>query len=353
MQTHNTHVAKTVIGVLSGTDPAARTILDRSTPLREDFLQALLAGPSFGISGRRPRARLNKKGDPRPTDMDLASFLVELAKAPQSVIELPAYSTALPRAIDETVTNLSERRYGQLLGLSSHRDHFSFGVTLEDVSLMQRSSLEADSIGAPRTFLILDHNGYWHEGWRGIGWQPKKVERAFRERFDLLEDPYHKGYQYFVHPKRVWSIYSRAHLLLKLCHERLVEESEARTKSHQSGHESPAALTAAGKPEIRTTFTMKLYGLKWTGEFQSTPLTVSEAMYYSWYERTMQFFVRANEYAWYQYGLKDKVVATWIKGLSWDIPHSDKYQEAGWLHLPHRTSLSFRKDIIVKTVKAR
>ncbi len=348
----NSHVAKSVLSILSGTDLIAQSILDRKEPLSIPLLRTLVHLPQFGIAERRPRKRVDRKGNPRPTDMDLASLLVQLAKGQQTVLQLPTYETTLPRSVDPSVTHLSELRYGRLIALSSHREHLSFGVMVEDVSLVQRTTEEKDAIGAPRTFLIINHNGDWHAGWKGITWKPRVTESVFRERYDLVDDQNHQGYQYFVHPNRRQSIFSRAHFLAKLALMRLDDESKAR-KPQGDDTVGTVADRLPGKDEPRPTFTMQLRGLSLLGEYPAMKWSKEEAGQYWWYRRTLQFIVRANEFAWYQHGMHDGFIANWIRGFAWETLHKDKWQETGQLCLPFRITLSYRKDVVIKTVAAR
>jgi len=349
MTTHpNTRLAKSLARLCLGQDPIARQLQDRQTPVSEATLSTLLHLPQFGIAERRPRSPTNRKGQPRPTDMDLGSWLVHLAKAEATVVTLPAYDSALPRRHDEAVTRLGNARRGRLVALSSHREHLSFGVTLEDASCVVRSDTEADTLGALRTFLILDHNGAWHPGYHGLSWRSRQVEQIFRERFALTEDIKHQSYQYFVHPNRRQSIYSRAHLLMKLAVARLEEERKARGYTKQTGN--TAGTPEPGRDAIRTTFTMKLHGLRCRGEYPTTPIGEARSRYYSWYLRTLQFITRANELAWYQYGRSDHFIANWLSGYRWEVHHQDERQASAMLYLMGNVGLSYRRDIVVKTV---
>ncbi|MFM2423808.1 MAG: hypothetical protein RLZZ70_195 [Candidatus Parcubacteria bacterium] len=348
-------LAKSVAAVINGTDSVAKHILDRSTPLTEEFVRDVLSLLQIGYPGRRPRALVDRKGRPRPTDMDLASFLVHLMQKP-TVLELPAYTTALPRQVCTGDRHLDGRRHGHLLALSSHREHLSFGVTIEDMSIMHRTAKEEDTLGRPSTFLIVSYQGIWHQGWKGISWKFRSDEEQFRNRYDLSTDTNHQGYQYFVHPNRRHSIFSRAHLLLKLLWLRIEDELRQLPMAPDTANvPAPASKVGPAKSEMVPTFTMQLTGLPLSGEYQTiTADAVQTKVRWLTKMRTqVQFYVRANEFAFYQYGREKDFVAHWIRNGSWQhLPTNDQYRHHAVLQLGDGVSLSYTVDLVSKSVAA-
>ncbi len=352
-------LAKSIVTIINGTDPLAARIRDRSFLLTEKFVNQVTSLLRIGYPGRRPRRLVNAKGKPRPTDMDLASFLVHLLEKP-TILELPSYTTALPRMVFASERHLSDRRYGNLLSLSSHRENLSFGVTIEDMSLMQRSPLEEDVLGSPRTFLIVGYDGNWHKGWQGVSWQFRRHEQDFRDHYELSADSEHRGYQYFAHPNRRHSIFSRAHLLLKLLWQRLDDEI-----SHHGCVEStrdnpiPAVRQERGKHCLVPTFTMSLAGLPLQGTYPVVhddwgDYTMGRLQFLKRMRIKVQFLVRLNEYAFYQYGRERNYVAHWVKGGCWHhFDGTSPHRRHATLTLASGVALGYTTDTVSKKVAAR
>ncbi len=351
-------LAKSIRHIVDGTDPVANRIRDRSSPITQDLIDDVMGLLQIGYAGRRPRTLTDTQGRSRPTDMDIASFLVQLLEK-QTILELPGYANALPQVDSTNERHLSERRYGTLLALSSHRQHLSFGITINDMSIIRRSTDEVDSIGAPRTFLIVSHTGEWHKGWKGLSWVFRKNETDFRDRYDLLSDTTHTGYQYFVHPNRRQSIFSRAHLLLKLLWQRLDDEMHHfHNPKTMSGNEKDfVSHQRSGQHAIVPTFTMELKGLPCFGQYprKSADTSTDEGREYLRYiirSRTqVQFLVRLNEYAFYLYGRRKDYIAHWIKDGFWRhvIPRDINKRQVR-LHLSNQVSLTYTCSTVSKKV---
>lgn len=353
-------LAKSIATIINGTDPLAARIRDRSFPLTEKFVNQVTSLLLIGYPGRRPRARVDHKGHARPTDMDLASFLVSLLDKP-TIIELPTYTARLPRTIFTSERHLSSQRYGQLLALSSHREHLSFGVTIKDMSIICRSPREEDRLGTPRTFNIVTYDGSWHQGWQGVSWQFRKDESCFRERYDLLSDRHHQGYQYFVHPNRRQSIFSRAHLLLKLLVNRIEDEIQ-----YWSSGSRPAIATGQssvvkrerGKHILVPTFVMRLTGLPLYSTYlpigdDTGELTQSHLHFLTTIRTKVQFLVRLNEYAFYRYGREQDYVAHWIRNGRWHhFGQTSLYRTHASLILTRGVALGYTTDVVSKKVAA-
>jgi hypothetical protein len=288
--------------------------------------------------------------------MDLASFLVHLVEKP-TILELPTYTAALPRMVFASERHLSDRRFGLLLSLSSHREYLSFGVTIDDMSIMRRSPLEEDRLGAPRTFLLMSYDGQWYSGWQGLSWQYRESEAGFRERYDLVSDAQHRGYQYFVHPNRRHSIFSRAHLLLKLLSERLEDEltyyRRYYSDTDQGDQPTPQKQTP-GQHVLIPTFVMRLTGLPLHGDYpDADSLTKTAIKVHLDYLRGMysyvQFLVRCNEFAFFSYGRKQDYVAPWIRNGRWrHFAPEDNYRHHASLVLAKGVSLGYTTDLVSK-----
>lgn len=354
-QTSLPTLAKSIAGIVHGTDPLADRIRDRSSPITHELVTDVMSLLLIGYPGRRPRPLFDSKGRPRPTDMDLASFLVHLLEKP-TIIELPTYTTALPRSIFASERHLSDRRYGNLLALSSHREHLSFGVTIEDMSVMRRSPLEEDVLGSPRTFLIVGYDGSWHAGWQGVSWQFRRDETNFREHYELDVDTAHQGYQYFVHPNRRHSIFSRAHLLLKLLWQRLDDEVGHYDSATSVSLTPPAVIVkqARGQHRLVPTFTMSLTGLPLYDTYPDRGDGDTHKLVLTEMRTKVQFLVRLNEYAFYQYGQKKDYVAHWVHGGVWHhFGHVSRHRRHASLTLARGVALGYTSDTVSKKVAAR
>ncbi len=360
-------VAKTVMSVASMTHPHAKTITNRAIPLSVDFVQKILSLTHFSFSGRKPRKQKNKRGEKRPTDMDLASFLIGLLQKP-TILELPEYTTALPRTVIAGERHLDTRRYGQLLNLVSHKSRLSFGVRIHDATIKRRSSLEEDRLGAPRTFMIINYEGKWHSGWKGTSWDFRKAERGFRERYDLSADIHHLGYKYFVHLNRRHSIFSYSHLLLKLVWQRIEDELAfyreelKRLGNYNTNPNSDyfnVLEVGASTSVMVPSFVMALEGYSYTGEY--SPVEASEEGYkkaqahvdflqYQLRPR-VQFVVRANEAAFYHYGKPQGYVAGWIRGVYWEKTGvNDQYQQEATFAFSDSFIMRYKCDTVSQVV---
>ncbi len=334
MQTHKKtiKIAKTVLRIAEGKSRLARHILDRAFPITEEYAQMLVRRLQFGYEGRKPRNQKNVRGEKRPTDMDLASFLVRLL-GKSTIVQIPSYATSLPRHTYANQHHISGKRFGALQSLSSHRELLSFGVCIYDMSVTTRSTLEEDTLGALRSFHIMGYSGQWHNGWKGISWNYRQAETGFRDRYELKDDNIHTGYQYFVHPNRRHSIFGAPHLLLKLLWQRLDDEvtfyrSELRRLDNYvtSDTDQKNELLSVGEATsiIVPTFTMHIDGPSYTGVYQSVEQSSQgctyaqqRIAYLSKIRTFVQFFVRANEASFYHYGFAQGYVAGWIRGIEW------------------------------------
>lgn len=366
----NRRVAKSVLAVASGAHPLARLIQDRHTEMTEELMWRVIKLLKFSWPSRKPRQQKNVRGEKRPTDMDLFSFLLPLIGT-DTVLELPHYQTRLPRRTYAEERHLGNVRFGPIAKLISHRSLLSFSVQITDMSIVTRGDeSESDHVGALRTFMMVDYDGKWQPGWNGIAWNFKKAEGQFRERYDLVNDATHRGFMHYVHPNRRHSIFGAPHLLLKLLWQRLEDEiafyrSEmkrlAQFASDQPGDSKTVVSVSPHTGIMVPEFTMKLLGLTMAGEYQPTGDSLSGYQAIKEKERLLaetirplvQFIVRANEAAFYHYGRKQDYVAGWIRGVNWvhDNRH-DNYRDSARIHLTRECSICYQTDLVSQTVAA-
>ena len=359
-------IAKTVLHIAEGKNLHARQILDRTFPITEEYAQMLARRLQFGYEGRKPRKQKNRKGGKRPTDMDLASFLVRLLSKP-TIMQLPAYTTSLPKQTFVNEHHVGGTRFGKLLSLFSHAQFLSFGVTIEDMSIMTRSALEEDNLGAPRSFHIMGYDGQWHKGWKGISWNYRQAETSFRDRYELSDDTKHRGFQYFVHLNRRHSIFGAPHLLLKLLWQRLQDEIAFYRDELRRLHNYMTSDAVGGRELLNLaeatsimvpTFTMCLKGPSYTGAYQSVEQSIEgyqfaqqRIAYLSNIRTFVQFFVRANEAAFYHYGYLTGYVAGWIRGIEWVQEETDDaYKKRSYFAITPQFILCAEQDLVSKRV---
>ena len=359
------YIAKTVQDVANQSDPMVATIVNREHEINRAFIDRAISLTQFSWHGRRPIPAFDPKGDPRDHDLDLLSVMVELAKR-QAYVKLPGYSNMLPWQVVAGEQHVGTDRYGKILRLVSHREHLSFSVQIQDESLYQHSDA---SFGAPRTYSMVDYNGVWHQGWRGINWRFAEDEAEFFQKRHLLHDG-ELGFKYYVHPHRRQSFGSRAYLILKLLWQRLEDEarfySEEKKRLACLGISVPLDLIKTSAPVLERgesrnafvqRFVMKLSGPEFRSEYES--VSEDEAGYRLAHERwqeivydlqpLVQFVVRANEAAFYCYGMEGNFTPWWIKGPEWEYNPQSKWTS---LHITDGLSLSYVTDEVPKQVAA-
>ena len=73
-----TKVAKTVMMIASLRNRLAEAVASRDTPMTQELVDRIVSKTQFGYQGRKPMLPFTKKGEPRLSDMDFFSFLVQL-----------------------------------------------------------------------------------------------------------------------------------------------------------------------------------------------------------------------------------------------------------------------------------
>lgn len=367
MSTTIPRVAKTVQAVANRRNPLVRRLLDRTQALTPAFVARVIKQTQFGFAGRKPRVSLDDTGAPRPTDMDLFSFLVG-ALARNAIIEIPYYVNRTPKQLTEHTRHIGMGRFGKLIDLVAHREHLSLSVTIIDQTMVTSDPVSfTEASGQPRTYLVVDYTGNWYRGCYGVGFKPTPAEAAFQKRY-LLNTEGQNRFKRPLHPNRRESIFGAPYLCAKLLLTR-IEDELAHTRRELTRQETEQAITPfdAYAPTIIVgekasimvpTFTVSLMGdhLALEGDYAACADYVEARSLYVTLEQfrtRVQFIVRAAEIAFYHHGLKTNAVAPWIKGISWQTSASaDPHVTMACIRLTNSLTLRYKADMVSKAVAA-
>ena len=337
-------VAASILSMLSG--DLMQRVIDRSQSI-DDILPGVMADWSFDLTERKPRPALLKDGVLQPTDLDLASFLAALAER-HAVINLPVYRGRRPRTVTEGERIVSKsNRHGNVLGLTSNQNVFSFGVTIKDANVVR-----AEEVGAPRTFMVVDIDGTWHDGWKTIEFSPTAKENNF-----LTENKLWTGnrvvFENFTHPNRWTSFYGQYYFLTKAVIARLEEETSFYRTEHKRlnalGFALPTKEYVGGRTERGPSDTEEVAAFAceidapWCGNF--VPLkdslgaleTSTARVKYLQYTvlPVLRFATRATEHAFYGQGKRKHLhtFPAWIQGATWDAHYVAPGKQIVWNRL--------------------
>lgn len=364
---YDMHIAKTIQAIATLENPLASIIMNRDIPLTESFCMNVMLQTQMSYHGRNPKPSVLKNGTIRKTNLDLLSVLADLYKR-SARIEITAYDNQLPWQVTAGEQHVGgTKRYGNITGLISHREHLSFSVQMKDESVLL-SSGDNPASGAYRTYMLADYKGQWSQGWHGFTWDMSESEKVYLTRRKILVDG-NVDYEDYVHQNRRQSVMGAPYLLLKLLWQRIEDEilffQKEIKRLECMGVECPSDLLSVPRHTVAEgesqsievpVFTMQLHGLKYSGEY--TPVT-NDALgyrlayktisYLSYKLRPMvQFVMRADEVAFYRFGLEQNFVSNWIKGATWE-------QSSSWytsLALGETLTLSYRKEMVEKKVAA-
>ena len=154
----------------------------------------------------------------KTTNLDLATFLYALADR-KAVINLPVYKSRRPKSTTEgAIVVSSQNRHGQIMGLVSNAEVFSFGIRILDMNVMS-----SGKVGFPRCFMLTDFDGSWYDGWEKIDFLTTANENKFLFENKLLTENT-ITFSNFVTPEKWISLYGQYYFITKALIERLKEE---------------------------------------------------------------------------------------------------------------------------------
>lgn len=352
---------ETVRAVASGEDSLAATILNRSKPLTREIVEAVMRRSVFTWQGRTPQPGYDAEGTIiHAGDLDFASFFVELAIR-RAVIEIRDYQNRRPLVLKAGMHKHGDVSFGQIKRLVSHQEALSFSIHIRDQSIgMERSGTE--ELGYPMNFMVVDIDGSWYDGCSTIHFRPNAEENEFLKRYNLLVDDAIR-FKYFVHPKRWQAIYGAPYLLLHLLIERMNDESSFYRKDLKrlkglgvlpDKPESEAYESVGDTQRVRIrSFETSLEGVVLSGSTDGYALprgdtkTRAQVAYdrqrlitYTW-KPMAQFVRRADELAYFKYGLAKDLRPAWAANLP-IVQKTSRGQTWSRMPLPGDLTLAFR-----------
>lgn len=358
-------------------------ILDPSDKL-EDVIELMKEHWSYDLYSRRPGPALLEDGVLKPTDLDLACFMSALVDR-KAVINIPKYELrrAATRREGEHVVS-KDNRHGHVLGLVSNKDVFSFSVRMKDANVITTDGEGNDGVGAFRTFMLVDLNGKWYDGWNKIEFMPSRKENDF-----LNDKRLWTGntvfFENFVHPNRWVSFYGKWYILTKILVARLRAEASARRAEVKSklagglafpteGEDAPkewgetetvgasksekvnafAAEIDAPIPEDFAPYPETQEGLI-AAQKRATLLSYTEVPILNFACRATElaFANKAKSFSVYMDGSDVQAFPTppepfpsWISGATWD--HAYKIKRTVWNRLVLHQSVPFLKGLALR-----
>jgi len=331
-------VARSIKNAITG--PEMDRICDRSTA------PALVLEDANNISrrwqhnlfDRRPAPALMEDGVlMQATDLDLSTFLAALAQR-RAVIKIPTYrSRREAKAKPKEVVRLMAERYGQITGLVSNKQVFSFSVRLLDLSI-----IEDGKPGSFRAFMLQDVDGEWHEGFSRFAFAPNREENKFIEDFQLANHG-EIVFTGFVHANRWQSFYSANYLLAKAMVHRLAElakyyRAEAKAIVAEAKLTLPEAPEYEFEPDDQGSGRLEkitVHSMEATVDYtymdeplQLPALPRTQAGYdlarkyvkeASSVLEALRYATRATEYAFWALGDdREAQLPSWLSGVAWE-----------------------------------
>lgn len=303
------------------------------------------------------------------TDLDLLSFLVPMAKR-GAVIEIPHYHNRRKVVVRESERKVGDTQLGEITGLTSNQEVFSFSVRIFDQSIAVEGKDGREELGAHHNYMVVDCDGHWYSGWDRIVFKPTAAENNFLKEKDLWtgNTVYFKNY---VHPNRWQSVFGAPYLLLKMLLARISEEAafyglEAKRLTDE-GIKIPAGTKETFVPPVAEGKTSKIqvgtmdFVLTippFVGSFNSVPtseegmktvLDSRRKLHWTLKPR-VQFVVRADEAAFFRYG--DSRVVHWMEGRQWESGYKPPRGRVEWnrMVLSNDVALMFREKTVTQEV---
>ena len=329
-------LADTVKGVATLQNPYALAIMDRGVQIDEAFIWSILAQSVFSWEGRNPSPALDEDGNFQATDLDLLSFLVPMAQR-GAIIEIPRYESRRQKVSRGNERKIGKSQFGPITGLISSKDVLSFSVRIYDHTIEVTDPLtDKKRLGGHRSYMIVDIDGNWYEGWDRIVFDPTAKENAFLTEKSLWTDN-RVIFKYYVHPNRWQSLYGAPYLLLKMLIERINDEAGF-YRAEVNRLEAKGISLPAGEKELYVhpthkgetvpvkvnTMEVQLDLPSFKGQYASVPDTQEGLVQayrrqkaLTWTLRPeVQFVVRADEAAFMKYG--EGKIAPWMGARRWE-----------------------------------
>lgn len=202
------------------THPVAVAVMNRENDISEAIEEAQ-SWWGYDLFKRKPgRAYYDEQGNFHTTDLDLACFMYELSRR-GAVINIPVYKS-MRAAVQREDQQLSSKynRNGQIIGLNSNKDFFSFSIKVIDQNVIGE-----EKVGDFRNFALTDLTGEWHRGWQRIEFSPTLKENRWLHEKELFTGNT-VFFQNFIAPNRWTSFFGHHYVLTKMLLDRLEDESK-------------------------------------------------------------------------------------------------------------------------------
>jgi len=340
--TEKKHVAQTLLNM--NIHPITLDIMDRTKNL-DSAISEIKSWWGYDLFKRKPGpAYYDETGKLHMTNLDLACFLWELSKR-SAIINIPIYkSRRASKKRTDQMTISESNRHGEIIGLQSNKDFFSFSVKIKDMNVIGE-----ESVGDFRTFMITDFDGSWYDGWRKIEFMPSLKENRWLYENKLFTENtiYFKN---FIAPSRWTSFFGHHYYITKLMIERLVEESsfcrEGYKKMLKKGinfpsSEGPTSYSYGTKVKgIKKKFNayeVKLQRPDFEGEYKVLKPSQDNMLElylrqktFSKVANSLRFMTRATEYAHFT---NADNFPSWLKNTKWESNYVEKGKRIKWNRL--------------------
>jgi len=224
--TKSKKISKTLVNILD--NELLKTIIDRNKKI-SDTSSFILDQWKYDLTNRKSNIAYDvalTDSEMKYTNLDMATFLFSL-KDRKAYIDISKYDNRLPSKIKSNEINMSkDKRYGKISSITSNQKLFTFGVRIEDETVMKLTNTTSNPL---RTFLITDYDGNFYEGLDTIDFDPDAKENDWLYDNDMWKDDFSNNqlkFKYFIDPNRWVSFYGQHYFLLKALEMRLSEQTK-------------------------------------------------------------------------------------------------------------------------------
>lgn len=381
---HGSQLAESIRSIVQLDNHIVRRLLNREADLTAHLFNVIMNKSVFSWTDRNPKPAVDLYGKfIGASDLDVLTWLMGMARR-RAVIKIPHYENFRPTVHNPLEVHVTEERFGQITGLVSSQDGHSFSIRMRDVSVKAtHPSSGHETMGAFRSYMVVDPNGDLYDGWKAIEWWPNKQEQEVLRYRKQLVDGNTLYFNTAVHPNRWISMFGAGYLLLKVCLVRLKDEKKfyadevkrllgsgiefpKRSRMGVSAYDIDEYATErysdVGMPAVFSHLEAKLQMPELTGSFRPVAETTEgliEATRRVRELRRMQteasVVVRADELAYKQYG-KGRIPAWMGTGAEWQAGYVEPGKRTKWnrLSLPvdAKVCLMYRLRNVTQTVAA-
>lgn len=335
-------VARSLTSLLK--NPIMERILDKISDIKT-LVEDVNTLWKFDLYKRKPGPAYTEDNIFIGTDLDLTTFLLALVDR-KAVINIPKYENFRPSSHTEGVNVIANNRHGQLLGLVSNKEIFSFSARIHDMNVTT-----TDKVGDYRNFALTNPFGDLYEGWHTIEFLPSAKENDFLSDHNLWSDN-KVVFKNFVSPNRWVSLYGKSYFITKALIDRVSDECRfykgcidkmlsdgVKPTQVSGGGEYPETFTAKGEKVTVPSLEVEIDVPEYTG-FYNTPTSTTENLdrlielrkdlIYKQLPK-LRFVTRVTELAFYKYGNYN--FPAWIQNAKWEENYVPKGKRTKWNRL--------------------